>query len=479
MPPKKRNSHLKIARLSKKLKNENDQNIFPHEESFDLEPEIDDDKTICESDHDESENIYEYELSNFQLSDSDSDDDNWHSKTLNNTIEELDISFFENMVESSRNEVTSQPNRPLAYIGNSERTIRRRKSQNEVAAANTMKLTSFFEKVESNKLMVNEDDESNDIINSMVNLHETDNNFDEKDIENHKEALKRLNSFLKNKNLPDVQKKRGLIISQYYNLRLTGKRKMEASLLLSKSLGCGEYRARLIRNWSNQFLKFGTIPVSNQGKHPKIKSLLWHEDINKKLQEYLMKQNCDIKVKSFKEFIESEIFPKIGIEEKKSISEKTASIWLKELGWTYQRQHKDIYYDGHERDDVVKYREIFLTQMEEFERLMPRPDENDIMVIIEPSLNPGDKRYIIVTHDESVFYSNDGKKTFWGPKGHMPLRKKGTGLSIHVSDFLTEIDGRLRFENEEACVIMKPGVNRDGWWTSELLVDQVKIFKVN
>ena len=61
----------------------------------------------------------------------------------------------------------------------------------------------------------------------------------------------------------------------------------------------------------------------------------------------------------------------------------------------------------------------------------------------------------------------------------MPLRKKGAGLSIHVSDFLTEIDGILRFENEEACVIMKPGVNRDGWWTSELLVKQVRIFKVN
>jgi hypothetical protein len=471
MPPKKRNSHLKTVRLSKKLKNENDQNTFPYEEPFDLEPEIDDDKTVCESDHDESENIYEYELSDFQLSDSDSDDDNWHSKALNSAIEELDISIFENMMENSKNEVTSKPNRPLAYIGNSERTIRRKKSQNQVAAANTMKLTNFFEKVESNKLMVNEDDESNDIINNTINLHEADNNFDE--------ALRCLNSFLKNKNLPDVQQKRGSIIGQYYNLRLTGKKKMEASLLLSKSLGCGEYRARLIRNWSNQFLKFGTIPVSNQGKHPKIKSLLWHEDINKKLQEYLMKQNCDVKVKNFKEFIESEIFPKIGIEEEKTISERTANIWLKELGWTYQRQHKDIYYDGHERDDVVKYRKIFLTQMEEFERLMPRPDENDIMVIIEPSLNPGDKRYILVTHDESIFYSNDGKKTFWGPKGHMPLRKKGAGLSIHVSDFLTEIDGRLRFENEEACVIMKPGVNRDGWWTSELLVKQVRIFKVN
>ena len=146
---------------------------------------------------------------------------------------------------------------------------------------------------------------------------------------------------------------------------------MEASLLLSKSIGGGEYCAWLIRNWSKQFLKFGTIPASNQGKYPKIKSLLWNEDINKKLQEYLVKQVSDIKVKNFKEFVESEVFPKIGIEEKKNISEKTARVWLKELGWTYQKHHKDIYYDGHERDDVVKYREIFLTQMEVFERLMP------------------------------------------------------------------------------------------------------------
>jgi len=88
MLPKKRNSHLKTARLSKKLKNENEQNTFPYEEPFDLELEIDD-KTVCESDHDGSE------LSDFQLSDSDSGDDNWHGKALNSAIEELDTSIFE------------------------------------------------------------------------------------------------------------------------------------------------------------------------------------------------------------------------------------------------------------------------------------------------------------------------------------------------------------------------------------------------
>ncbi|CAH1771368.1 5167_t:CDS:2, partial [Entrophospora sp. SA101] len=56
------------------------------------------------------------------------------------------------------------------------------------------------------------------------------------------------------------------------------------------------------------------------------------------------------------------------------------------------------------------------------------PDENDIMMIIEPSLNPGERRHILVTHDESIFYSNDGKIFFWGPKGYMPLRKKANEL---------------------------------------------------
>src|SRR4051794_40852617 len=149
MPPKKRNSQIKTARLSKKLKNENKpnnlfvQNTLLHEQPFDFVSETDDDKTIYESDHNEFENVNEYELSDFQLSDSDSGDDNWQSKTLNNTIKELDISIFEKMIKNASNKVLSKPNRPLVYVGNSERTIRHKKAQNQMAATNTMKLKSF------------------------------------------------------------------------------------------------------------------------------------------------------------------------------------------------------------------------------------------------------------------------------------------------------------------------------------------------
>ncbi|CAJ0631354.1 1663_t:CDS:2, partial [Entrophospora sp. SA101] len=74
--------------------------------------------------------------------------------------------------------------------------------------------------------------------------------------------------------------------------------------------------------------------------------------------------------------------------------------------------------------------------------------------------------------DEECNFEFDVDETFWGPPGHVPLRKKGMGLSLHVSDFLTEIDGRLKFEGEEAYITMKPGANCEGWWTSKHLVKQ-------
>ena len=78
---------------------------------------------------------------------------------------------------------------------------------------------------------------------------------------------------------------------------------------------------------------------------------------------------------------------------------------------------KDIYFDGHERPDVLDYRQEFLAEMAQLEQWMPIPSDNDIMVLIEPNLNKGDKRHILVTHDESVFYANDSKKnlleTYW------------------------------------------------------------------
>ena len=47
-----------------------------------------------------------------------------------------------------------------------------------------------------------------------------------------------------------------------------------------------------------------------------------------------------------------------------------------------------------------------------------------------------------MTHDESTFHSNDGRKFMWLKAGGDLLRKKGIGKGIIVSDFLTP-GGRL------------------------------------
>ena len=63
---------------------------------------------------------------------------------------------------------------------------------------------------------------------------------------------------------------------------------------------------------------------------------------------------------------------------------------------------------------------------------------------------PGGRfRLILVTHDESIFYANDRRKSGWFHTSHKPtLERKGEGVSLMVSDFLTSEWGRLRHGDE-------------------------------
>ena len=96
-----------------------------------------------------------------------------------------------------------------------------------------------------------------------------------------------------------------------------------------------------------------------------------------------------------------------------------------------------MYYDGHERPDVIKYRQTFLDEIYSYEKSMAKY-EGENMERILPTLGPNEKEIIFVTHDECVFYSNDGKRGIWAKSGELPLRKKGNGHSIMISEFLIE-----------------------------------------
>jgi hypothetical protein len=78
---------------------------------------------------------------------------------------------------------------------------------------------------------------------------------------------------------------------------------------------------------------------------------------------------------------------------------------------------KGVYMDGHEREDVVKYRdEVFLPKMEEFEARMVHYEANDQdedLKRVEPKLGPGEKEIIPIFHDESCFHANDQTGRAW------------------------------------------------------------------
>jgi hypothetical protein len=56
------------------------------------------------------------------------------------------------------------------------------------------------------------------------------------------------------------------------------------------------------------------------------------------------------------------------------------------------------------------------------------------------SRQEGEEPLVFITHDESTFNANDGKRKIWGVEGTNPLRPKGKGKGIMISGFLTPVD---------------------------------------
>ena len=110
-----------------------------------------------------------------------------------------------------------------------------------------------------------------------------------------------------------------------------------------------------------------------------------------------------------------------------------------------------MYIDGHKREDVVAYRNVFVGRWAGYKTCFHFWDDNG------NSLPP--HRFdalpsgfalplILVTHDKSTFFQNDERKTSWSHQDSWPAPKpKGDGQSLMVSDFLTAEWGCLHNNN--------------------------------
>jgi hypothetical protein len=227
----------------------------------------------------------------------------------------------------------------------------------------------------------------------------------------------------------------------------------EASLIIAQAQGSGtSNHARNIRQWTLTFLHTGQLPHHNL-EAPS--SILLHEDIAQELHLHVTEaaKNTDFCAEALVNIVASDhiqaIFREKGII-KPSISVRTAQRWLSAMSWQYGRSKKGMYIDGHEREDVVAYREAFVARWKEYEERFHHYDNDGNHFPI--SHTHGQSQLILITHDESIFYQNDERHSRWAPK-HVrdPPKPKGNGQSIMVSDFMTIEWGRLK--DEIRCVI--------------------------
>jgi transposase len=115
---------------------------------------------------------------------------------------------------------------------------------------------------------------------------------------------------------------------------------MDASNIIAQSLNRGTWCARLIRTWGKQYLENGELTASKQGKHQKVRSIIYDEDVRLKISEYLRVNKFEVTIKKSKEFVTDEILPDLGIENKISISDSSVRRWLIQMGFVYKNIEK-------------------------------------------------------------------------------------------------------------------------------------------
>ena len=248
---------------------------------------------------------------------------------------------------------------------------------------------------------------------------------------------------------------------------------IEAASRASDVTGVSAYT---IRKWaSHYYMSVDVAPESidhdmmadllssERGRGSKLAgSLLTDEEFRLAAREYVRQNSCvrgepNMTSEAFYDWISSTY----GV----TICRGTARIWLHNLGFSQKNHHKGVYFDGHERSDVVEYRNNFVSKIKELEPLCKRPGDT-------PLVSEGQRPIIVVHHDESTFYSNADQSNFWSDGEMTVLKQKSLGQAIMVSDFIEEASGDyLRHDDEHARLLLE--TQTDGYFDSEKFLVQV------
>lgn len=124
-----------------------------------------------------------------------------------------------------------------------------------------------------------------------------------------------------------------------------------------------------------------------------------------------------------------------------NISIRCAQVWLYKLGYRYRRvDAKELYNDGHNREDVKKALAEYISTMKLLTRKQRSYYGLEMNDIIEPSITlPDEKRVIFNFHDEVSTHSKDSLSRSYRRHGSTgKMQSKSRGEQGHASTWVSE-----------------------------------------
>jgi hypothetical protein len=180
-----------------------------------------------------------------------------------------------------------------------------------------------------------------------------------------------------------------------------------ASLLAAKGAGRGVSLARNLCHWILQFIQgnceYRVLPLTRYTQFDT--HALVDEDLSARIRLHLQTLDRNFCAQDIADFLASEEMQGCLGTKKQTVSLSTVHRWLNKYH-RFTRNPSGMYVDGHEREDVVEWRQDLCRRFPEYERQMHIFDTNGD-VVRKPDIHPMEQPLVLITHDESTFYKND------------------------------------------------------------------------
>ena len=217
------------------------------------------------------------------------------------------------------------------------------------------------------------------------------------------------------------------------------------------------FNEKTVRMYRKEFYENkGKFKENNQGKY-KRQCLMNEENLQLDAAMYVrehayQKGAAKLVATSFCQWVNTDLLPSYTLSPQlpRSISMRTATRWLHQLGFRPQAHKKGAYVDGHERNDVVEHRMTFLMKLKELRDMhKPPPPCSDERSATPPPDAEFRKTLVLIYHDESIFTTNEGQLWMWASDDTPVIQPKTKGSGIMVSDYIDQHNGFLCLTDEE------------------------------